>query len=108
MTRLGFFVFNALFIVLIYGGIYLTGSKPGAISYAIREISEPYIALLLLMTIFTTLRWFMAHDEEVGAEIKTWISALAFVPIATLLAIYLVGGIQGGFWQGLKGLMTLR
>ncbi len=107
MTRFGFYIFNMLLVTILYGSVYLNGSKPGAVSYTLREFSEPYIALLLIMCIFATLRWFMSHDPEIAKEIVTWVNLLWLVPVLTILALYLMGAVDAHFWLKLRGLMTI-
>lgn len=107
MTRFGFFVFNVLLLTLLYGNVYMNGSKPGAVSYTLREFSEPYMALILIMCIFTTLRWFMSHDTEIAKEIVCWANALWMVPVMTIITLYLMGQVDGHFWQGLGRLMAI-
>jgi cytochrome bd-type quinol oxidase subunit 2 len=107
MTRFGFFVFNLLLLTLLYGNVYLNGGKPGALSYTLREFSEPYIALILVMCILGTLRWFMSHDPEIAKEIVTWANALWLVPLLTLLALYLIRPADSHFWLDLRALMAI-
>jgi cytochrome bd-type quinol oxidase subunit 2 len=107
MTRFGFFIFNILVVTILYGSVYLNGSKPGSVSYTLREFSEPYIAVLLVMVIFSTLRWFMSHDPDIAKEIVSWAHALWTVPVMTLIALYLIGAVDAHFWLGLGKLMKL-
>lgn len=108
MTRIGFFLFNSLLVALVYGLAWLEGAKPAVVLFLLQSFSEPYVLLILLMTVFNTIRWFMNHDPEVGREIVTWLNALWSVPAMTALAIYLLGGMRGDFGISLQSLLTLR
>jgi hypothetical protein len=108
MTRFGFFLFNILLIAGIYGLVYLNGAKPGAISYMLWNFTVPYLTLILLMLLISSIRWFMNHDPDIAREIVTWANALWFVPALNALALYLIGGISGSFWHSLHNLMILR
>jgi hypothetical protein len=108
MTRFGFFLFNILLIIVLYGFVCIDYPQAGhhaAAGYILRTLSIPYICLVLLMAIISTVRWFMNHDPDIASEIVTWITAFILVPAATVLALYLIGGIEGGFMAGLKSLM---
>ena len=63
MTRIGFLIFNALLLFAVYGSVYLNGAKPATVSYTISAFSEPYIAIILVMVIYSTVRWFMSHES---------------------------------------------
>jgi uncharacterized protein (DUF983 family) len=66
------------------------------------------MAVVLVMLVLATMRWFMHHDTEVGREVGTWAITLLLVPALTVLALYLLGGIQGNaFWHELRGLLSI-
>ncbi len=108
MTRFGFFIFNILLIISIYGLIYLDGASQGAINYIMHHFSMPYMTLILFMCLITTIRWFMSHDPDVAKEIVTWVNALWLVPALSAGALYLMGGLGHNFWHSFHGILNLR
>lgn len=106
MTRFGFFLFNILLVTVIYGLGYMSHAK-GAAHYMLINFSIPYCLLLLLMTLYATVRWFMHHDPDVGTEIATWANAMWFVPAITAGALYLVGGIDPAMMAKLRHMLVL-
>lgn len=108
MTRFGFFLFNILLLVSIYGLIYLNGASAAAIAYTMHNFSVPYMTLILLMCLISTVRWFMSHEPEIAKEIGTWAHALWLVPALTALALYLMGALGPHFWHELNGLSKVR
>lgn len=112
MTRFGFLVFNILLMTVIYGGIYLNNPNQTAINatvaYTVRQFCEPYGALLFIMTLLSSIRWFWTHDTEVAKEIVTLANAFWIFIVGTIFGFYLLGTVDAKFWHGLHGLMTLR
>lgn len=108
MTRVGFFLFNTLFVFFIYGLVFVSSSKSAAISYLLTNISLPYMLIILIMLIISTIRWFMSHETEIAREAVTWANLLWVVPLLTVIALYAVGGIDGHSIQSFRSLFAAR
>ncbi len=106
MTRFGFFLFHIFLNAFVYGLIWINGAKQAAISYTLWNFTIPYLILILLMLLISSIRWFMSHDPEIAKEIVSWANAIWFIPALTVGALYLLGGISGNFWHSLHNLMT--
>jgi len=89
MTRLGYFLFNLLLILAIYGLVYLGGSDPRTLTYTIRFFSAPLIAVNFVMAIYALLHWFMSQNHDVSREGITFLHATWVIALMTFIA-YLV------------------
>jgi hypothetical protein len=96
MTRFGFFLFNILLVVLLYGIVYQSGEKHAALGYTLTCFSLPYIGLIFFMAIFAIIRWFLGQNPDVAKEAVTLLNATWFLIVLTIIAIKVTGGAPHG------------
>ena len=93
MTRFSFMLFNVLLVVAIYMLLWLSGNaQERSIAYTLYYFSLPYIALLIIMAVLSTVRWFMKPDDDVIQSAVTYWHATWITGLLTFIALKLVSG----------------
>ncbi|MEI7670253.1 MAG: hypothetical protein WCJ33_09235, partial [Pseudomonadota bacterium] len=103
MTRFSGFLFNIIFILAIYGIIYINGGKADALIYVSTYFIAPYVLVNILMAILALLRWFPKQNAEMAKECITFLHAAWFTTLLAFLAHRLIIS-QGHFAKMFVGI----
>ncbi|HEU5047656.1 MAG TPA: hypothetical protein VFT64_07425 [Rickettsiales bacterium] len=90
MTRIGYFLFNLLLVVVIYAMVWLNPKPQDAMLYAIQNFSVPYIVLTFLMAFASLLSYFIAHNDDVAKQGMTFLHGCWMSGLATFIAYKLI------------------
>ena len=97
MTKLGYFLFNVVLIILVYLPVYFAAAarQHDTLMYTLEFFSGPYIAANFLMALYSLFHWFIKQDHDVANEgvlflNATWVSALLTFMVYELIS-------HGGF-----------
>lgn len=90
MSRVSYFIFNILLVIVLYTVAYFSGPKHEGLIYTIQCFSVPYIVLNFFMALYSLFHFFIFHDNDVSKDGITYLHGTWVISLLTFGAYKII------------------